>query len=640
MPRNLITLMLLSGAAPAFAQQTANNAVTQSEDAFGRVSGGERIGIYSNEDVRGFSPTEAGNNRLEGLYIDQQGITSPRLIDSISIRVGYAARGTPFPAPTGILDLRIEKFTGETGGSAQVEWENYANKAAAVEAKVALSGEKLGLALGFGVREADQVQFRNGSFRNYLVGMSWLPKKGSEFIVFSGGFSGRGGEMAASIFPAGSALPPEQPRKLQQTQPWALNRNSGSVTGVIAKTNLAQSLRLEAGLFYTVREEQERFVTLLLGTEPTGFVRDHVILADQGNSIHATSGEFRLIQTWTGSKLRHSVIASVRGRDQNRIYGGQQRISLGASRAGIQDFRPKPILAFGPKDESIVRQMTYGLQYNLLSTGGSSLSLAVQKANYTKHTNFANAALTDTISRDAPWLMSANGALVVAPRLTVYGGYVRGLEESAVAPDIATNRNEAPPAIRTRQMDLGMRYAITPKLALIAGVFEVKKPYFGVDAASRFGNLGTVANRGVEVSLAGALAKGLTVIAGGILVNPKISGTEVDAGRIGKHPIGSFRKRGIFNLDWKPVGQEAWSFDLAFEGVSSETANRLNSLNTPARTNFNLGTRYRFNLAGSKVMLRGQILNLFNSYGWRVSSSGGFGTTPPRILYLQAVVDF
>jgi iron complex outermembrane recepter protein len=189
-------------------------------------------------------------------------------------------------------------------------------------------------------------------------------------------------------------------------------------------------------------------------------------------------------------------------------------------------------------------------------------------------------------------------------------------------------------------MDLGLRYAITPRLALIAGLFEVKKPYFGVDAAARFSNLGTVANRGIEVSLAGTLAPGLTVVAGGILVDPKISGAEVEAGRIGPRPVGSFRQRAIFNLDWKPAGQETWSFDLALEGVSPATADRLNTTATNARSSVNMGMRYRFDLAGCKMLLRGQMLNLFNHYGWRVNSSGGYWFSQPRSAYLQVVADF
>ena len=55
------------------AQRAEENVTTDSEDAFGRSIGNESIGIYNEGDVRGFSPIEAGNVRLEGLYFDRLG---------------------------------------------------------------------------------------------------------------------------------------------------------------------------------------------------------------------------------------------------------------------------------------------------------------------------------------------------------------------------------------------------------------------------------------------------------------------------------------------------------------------------------------------------------------------------------------
>ncbi len=642
MRRTISYMLLLLGSMPAVAQQTANNVVTQSEDAFGRTVGNERIGIYSQDEVRGFNPSEAGNTRLEGLYFDQGGNNPPRLLDGSSIKVGYAARGTFFPAPTGIVDNRMEKFTGDTKASAELEVESYANFSAVIEAKIALSGDKLGLALGLGMRESDQVQFRNGSIRNYLAGVSWLPDKDSEFILFTSGVAARGAEATPSIFPAGSALPPEQPRKLQQIQPWALNRFRGSSSGLIVKMPFA-GMKLEAGLFRSTRDEPERFITLFERVQSTGQIGNHLVIAEQDNRVAVIAGEVRLSRIWNGENLRHTLVASVRGRDQKRDYGHfgpQNRASFGASLAGIQDIRLKPAFAFGAKDHSELRQMTYGMQYNLLTRGGSTLSLTIQRANYRKSVEFANPATPDSNARDTPWLFSANGSVAIAPGLTAYGGYIRGLEESANAPDNAINRGEAPPALRTKQMDLGLRYALTPRLSLIAGLFEVKKPYYAVDAALRYGNLGTVSNRGVELSLAGTLTKGLTVVAGAILIDPKISGVEVQTGRIGPRPVGSFKQRAIFNLDWKPVGQEAWSFDVATEIVSSEMADRLNTFSAPAKTNINLGARYRFAMGSTQFLIRAQVQNLLDSYGWRVNPSGSLAFNPPRTGVLQVVADF
>jgi iron complex outermembrane recepter protein len=635
----LFLIALLTGAAPAVAQQSANNAVTQSEDAFGRAVGNERIGIYSNEEVRGFNPIEAGNNRLEGLYIEIGNIVSPRLLESSSVKVGYGASGTYFPAPTGIVDLRIEKFAGAERYSVEFDYEDNASIGGGLEAKVPLVGDTLGVALGIGSRRADQIHGRSGNFLNIAAGLSWLPSKGSEFHLFTSRVKATSAEFPQTIFPAGSFLPPRQPRKLQQVQPWAHSRFNVSASGGIAKFPIG-ALRIEAGLFRTTRRDPETYATLLLGTSVTGAVRNTVVLADQGNYSLATSGELRLIRTWTNDKMQHSLIASLRGRDQDRAFGGQQTISLGASQAGVQDFRPKPAPNFADDDVSKVRQYILGLQYNLRTKSGSSLSLALQKARYRKATDFANAALTDTVVRDAPWLYSASGALAITPRLTAYAGIVRGQEDSAVAPDIAVNRSEAPPALRTRQMDAGLRYSITPKLTLIGGAYAIRKPSFGIDDNLRFTNLGTVSNRGFELSLAGSLAKGLTVVAGGIIVNPTIKGPLVDAGRIGKRPTGSFRSRGIFNLDWRPRGDGPWSVDLALDATSAEMADRLNTFQTEGRSSLNVGARYRFAVGQSKIMMRAQVQNLFDSYSNRVNSGGGISFTLPRTLFLQMIGDF
>jgi iron complex outermembrane recepter protein len=98
---------LLATTTSAYAQRTDNNAVTQVDDAFGASVGDEQIGIYNAYDVRGFSPVDAGNVRIEGLYFDQQSNPTDRLVDGNTIHVGISAQGYAFPAPTGIADYSL-----------------------------------------------------------------------------------------------------------------------------------------------------------------------------------------------------------------------------------------------------------------------------------------------------------------------------------------------------------------------------------------------------------------------------------------------------------------------------------------------------------------------------------------------------
>jgi iron complex outermembrane receptor protein len=306
----------------------------------------------------------------------------------------------------------------------------------------------------------------------------------------------------------------------------------------------------------------------------------------------------------------------------------------------LPDFRAQPALLPQVKDKDNVRQMSFGVAYGFKWLSHGSIDLSVSRAQYRKNISFADAALPSVLTKDTPILVTATGTLNLSPRLTAYGGFVRGLEEALVAPDIATNRSEAPPAIRTRQMDFGLRYAVTSKMSLVAGLFSVQKPYFNLDPSLRYRQLGQVDNRGLEVSLAGPIRPGLSLVAGALLLDPKIAGEAVDARLIGVRPVGVVRTRGIANLDWRFAnGTSPWSLDIAFEALSSRVANACNTLSAPPRQNVNLGTRYRFKVDGHPVLFRAQAMNLFNDYGWQVSSSGGFTYSNGRTFMAQLVMD-
>ena len=103
--RSVMAAMLVCGSTAALAQERSQeNAVTQAEDAFGFAVGRESLGIYNAGNARGFSPTAAGNLRIDGLYFDQMFGLSGTLVDSTSIKVGLSAQGYPFAAPSGIVD--------------------------------------------------------------------------------------------------------------------------------------------------------------------------------------------------------------------------------------------------------------------------------------------------------------------------------------------------------------------------------------------------------------------------------------------------------------------------------------------------------------------------------------------------------
>ncbi|UVO54592.1 TonB-dependent receptor domain-containing protein [Sphingomonas sp. SUN039] len=210
-----------------------------------------------------------------------------------------------------------------------------------------------------------------------------------------------------------------------------------------------------------------------------------------------------------------------------------------------------------------------------------------------------NPAVVVPPTSDSPWLFSATGALNLTPGLAVYAGYTRGLEESPVAPQNAVNIGEAPPAIRTEQKDAGVRWRISPGVTAIVGVLDIAKPYFNLDAANRFRQLGMVRHRGVELSVAGQIAPGLNIVAGNIFLDATVSGDLVDRGLIGKRPIGTMKRRTLISL----------------------------------------GARYRLKIADKPVLLRALVGNVTNTFGWNVGGSGFFVPNGARRLSLSIAAD-
>jgi iron complex outermembrane receptor protein len=125
--------------------------------------------------------------------------------------------------------------------------------------------------------------------------------------------------------------------------------------------------------------------------------------------------------------------------------------------------------------------------------------------------------------------------------LTVYAGYTQGLENSGVAPNSAQNSGAVLPASLTWQVDSGARFALTPKLKIIAGVFELQKPYFNLDRGNLDRELGVQQARGVELSVAGEPIEHLHINVGVLAGKVAISGPNLAAAGVGPIAVGQPR---------------------------------------------------------------------------------------------------
>jgi iron complex outermembrane receptor protein len=627
------TLLAVAGT-PTLAQRTDDNVTAQSDDAFGRSVGNESIGIYNGDEVRGFSPIDAGNVRIEGLYFDQQGDPTQRLVDGSSIRVGIAAQNYPFPSPTGIVDYELRHVGKKQVVSAVLSYGPFDSTGVEVDAQLPIAGERFGIGLGAG-RYHDNFDWGGGNRAiSYAIIPEWRPTENIELRPFFSGITFHDEETQPLMLMSGDLLPPKIPRNHFYGQRWAQNEGELLTYGLISQARLGEWVT-SLGVFESVFAPSAEFAELFVDVDANGIGNERII-AFPDSRYASTSGELRAARTFGAGIRRHTLFLTLRARDQQRRYGGDQEIDAGPVTLGVGRPIAKPEFSFGVQSRDEVRQQTAGIAYELEWKDRGELSVGVQKTSYSKSVETPLGALPET---DAdPLLEYATATFHATPWLAVYGGYTEGLEESPVAPDNAVNRNVAAPALRTEQYDAGVRIALPAQLKLIAGVFNVEKPYFDLDPADRFTQLGTVQHRGVELSLAGTPLEGLTLVAGTRFLDASVSGQTLNAGVIGTKPVGTAKNYSIVSIDYTLSGTGV-SLDTMFESISAQVANTSNTLEVPGRMVMHLGGRYRFELFGKPATLRAQVSNIFDRYGWSVVSGGAYVYNSPRRFSVNLAAD-
>ena len=617
----LAASLLAGGSHLAWAQRAGENAVTQADDAFGTSVGNEQVGLYSSFDVRGFSPTAAGNVRIDGLYFDQVSELDSRVVDSSRIRVGIAAQGYAFPAPTGVVDYSLRLPAGDPHLSALTETNTRGTTRVEFDGATPIVDGVL--SLGGGVGFFRDVLADGSSSYQHSEGIlaRWTPAPHVEILPFWSRLDIHDALVGQVYVPGGSFLPQPMPGRHFYGPEWAVNREFDVNYGGLARVELSEGWNVRAGLFRSEQKQPQHKFILLTNLDRQG-QGDLKIFSDPPAGSGSTSGELRLDHNLTEGPRVHRAILSLRMRDWNGLYGGADLVSPGRVAIGQRIDLPQPGFVYTDLTRDHVSQMTLGLAYQMAWKGVGELGVGMQKVRYRKRTLIPGQAAV--LSDSDPWLFNAALTGTISDSVAVFGSFTRGLEESGIAPQNASNRNQALPAIETRQKDLGMRWAITPEVRLVTTLFDIQKPYFSLDAANLYRQLGQTQNKGVEISLSGSVTPRLDVIAGAVFSQPRVTGEAVRLGTVGALPVGIASRKIDLHLNWRPPDIDDLSFDLGLTHEGRVPATLDNRVFIPERTTMDADARYSLALGGQPVSLRFSILNVFGVRAWDLNDAGAY----------------
>ena len=598
----------------ALAQHAADNVVTAAEDAFGTSLGYSAIGLYTPYDARGFSPAQAGNLRIEGLYFDNQNFGFDScLVRSSSMRIGIAAQSYSFPSPSGIADLNLN-IPGQAWQASAIAYRGpFDGNGAYLEVQAPLSSN-FAMDVCAAYTNDNQPDVLRSSHQLSLGSVwRWRPTQRTEVIPFVSYVPGGGVRITPAVYTDAVVPPPLFSEFNLATQNFTTWDWYHDTAGLLVR-HAASAWALAAGLFWSHDRAPTYFTEEYLSVLPNR-TADHVLDISPTLTAGSTSGELRLSRFVDMGRQRAKLELSVRGRGSQRSYGGDALIDYGV--VSLDSGPPAALTSFTTGAESLdrTRQIDVGMVFEDRIPDVGSFAVGVLKDQYRRTIETPDApSETSSVS---PWLVNVRGTLQMHATTTLYASYIQGLEDSALAPSSANNRGEPPPATRTHQTDAGVRYQPWPALTLIAGVFDIHKTYFNSDAANVYTALGGIDHRGFETSMT-YHDYGLTIVAGAVGLHPRVSRTIPEPGATGDVPLGPVPLEFKLNADYQIHGP--WSINGQWNYYSPRVVTADDRDYLPYLSTFGAGIRYSSDLWRHPWSLRVDGWNLTNAQGLHVSS--------------------
>ncbi|MET0551339.1 MAG: hypothetical protein ABW002_18945 [Xanthomonas sp.] len=608
-----VSFLFLLSESPAKAQQISPIALA--EDAFGSSAGGDEIGIYSQDAVRGFSPVEAGNVRIEGLYADiPQGLGSRTSYHS-SVRVGNSAATSLWSAPSGIIDYALRDEDSPRDVRIRLDGHGVMQVRA---------NTRVGTGSFVGAAWSGSGASYNGS-RPEETAVGGVHRGGNEALnwAFFAERSVAEGLVEPSIYPTEPAPLPRYASGRYYGQKWLRYRYVDYAAGALMHAVLSPSLRVDAGIFRAATDSPLDGYDVLSDVAADG-MGDRQLYSVAGAYLHSWSGDVLVRYTLGDVDNALTWFAGLQGRAARAESGRSQVYDIGRWHVAASTQRPRPPQPSATEEASwdTFRQVAVRAGF-LWKTERWLVRAGVSPAYLHQRSGEAMTAVAP--ARTSSQLLYSGMVRAGLPAFSVFASVASALEQNGVAPQSANNRGSAIEPSLTRQVDLGVSGAVDD-WTWTGAVFRISRPHASLDASGNFGLNGTLVHQGVEASSTWN-GERQTLLIGGYLLHA--SSTTADG--IRERPIATPRSK----------LQASWEYRAsAWPVVLSATATYLDQMRVgvdgsarlPPSTVVDVDAQYDFTVQGRPSSLSLAVNNATDTRSFESSLDGGLVQAPGREL--------
>ncbi|MES2537752.1 MAG: TonB-dependent siderophore receptor [Pseudomonadota bacterium] len=224
-------------------------------------------------------------------------------------------------------------------------------------------------------------------------------------------------------------------------------------------------------------------------------------------------------------------------------------------------------------------------------------------------------------------------------RLSVYGSYIEGVEESGQAPLNRANAGEWLPAAVAKQKEIGIKAEVAQGVLLQAAYFDIKRPSTTVDGNNRFVLNGLAQYKGMELAVSGEVSKQLSIIASAQFLDAKQL-NKASTATYNKTPENTPKRTASLFAEYRLQSVPGLALSGGLFFVGERPVNNENEAQVDSYTTLTLGARYSTKVGGKRTTFQAVLDNATDKQYWSAAGNGYIGVGAPRTLKVMAKMSF
>lgn len=321
----------------------------------------------------------------------------------------------------------------------------------------------------------------------------------------------------------------------------------------------------------------------------------------------------------------------------NGFFNGQYsyRNSIAINNYGASNLADPTVFANPPTPNNGGQFKSAILQNQTIVTGDTfhfNDQWAVQSVVSTSFLHSESWAATGAVTsqQSADGVVSPTVSLIYKPfdKITTYATWANSVEQSDQAAAGTVNVNQFLAPYTDQEYEVGVKYAVTPRLLATFALFHMTRPFAETNAVTNiFQVVGTQRNNGAELFLQGDIYSDLTVFGGIGYIDARLLDTGV-ASTNGRLVVGVPLFKTDMLADYHPAIWQGFALTGGVHAEGERAATNFNNSFAPSYATFDAGIRFTKTVDKHIVTARFQVLNIGNTFYYSSIADGNIVGSP------------